>query len=111
MSKAAIFALIAVGMMGCVTDEPSDILDPYRLRSGNGGLGTICNQWIQERGSRIETDSTATCKDGSAPRLYYAQWLSDNRACTITDPGDVKGGKIRRVFGCSPNPIQAIREN
>lgn len=96
MNRLAI--LIAAALLaGCITDNPPD---PYKLSQGNAGLGTICNYWAVPEGSRIEADSTATCKDGTAPRLYYVQWLSDNRACTITTPEDVKGGKMRRVWGC-----------
>ena len=97
--KAAILAIATFALAGCVTSE--DAPDPYGMRRGNGGLGTICIQWIQEQGSRVETDSTATCKDGSKPRPYYAQWLSDDRSCPV-DAQSVKGGiaGVRRVWGC-----------
>lgn len=99
MIKILLAAIVAVGLCGCVTDDPPD---PYSLREGNGGMGALCTAWVHRQGSGVESDSTATCKDGSTPVLYYTQWFSDNSACTVTKVEDVKGGiqGIRRVFGC-----------
>jgi len=103
MSKASgILAIAAFALVGCVTSEEG-APDPYGMRHGNGGMGTLCVAWVHRQGSGVDTDSTATCKDGSKPALYYAQWFSDNSACTVNKAEDVKGGLagIRRVFGCA----------
>lgn len=101
MNKASgILALAAFALVGCVTDNPPD---PYSFKEGNAGMGTLCVAWVHRQGSGVEVDSTAACRDGSEPVLYYAQWFSDNSACTVRKPEDVKGGMqgIRRVFGCA----------
>jgi hypothetical protein len=99
MSKTAlIFGALALVLAGCATES----MDPYSLGNGNGGLGKLCTQWVMWEGTATEADSTSTCSDGTAPRLYYTQWLTALDECVIVHPTDVKGGikGVRRVFGC-----------
>lgn len=95
--RLAILAIAAI-LTGCVAES----MDPYEGREQNGGIGKLCTQWVMWEGSAIESDSTGTCANGTAPRLYYTQWLTKSDGCGIAKGDDVVGGikGIRRVFGC-----------
>ena len=105
--RAAILALAAFGLVGCVTSEEG-VPDPHRYKGRNGGLGTWCRNTVEHQ--VYEVDSLATCVDGSAPRLARVEWLTRGENCNTADIDEVVGGfsGIRRYFGCV-RPIDAVR--
>lgn len=94
--------ILVATLSGCLVDtEP---VDPYTLKDkDNGGLGRWCRTTLIAVDTYV--DSTATCGDGSSPRLAKVEWLSTNGTCYAGKPSDVLGGftGIRRYFGCIKN--------
>ena len=105
--RAAILALAAFGLVGCVTSEEG-VPDPYRYKGRNGGLGTWCRNTVEHQ--VYEVDSLATCVDGSAPRLARVEWLTRGDNCNTVEIEDVVGGfsGIQRYFGCA-RLIEGVR--
>lgn len=100
--KAAILAIAAFALVGCVTSEEG-VPDPYGLAERERAFGTWCRARIQPPGIAFTpTDSGATCSDGTAARHFETEWVASNPTCSVTELADVVGGfaGIRKVWGC-----------